>query len=79
MINVQDRLKPDIKLKLKEVKTQWDFLSCFKPPENLSIENGNIYQIAALNETSPEYVYVSNLFMNTVNGPVPDAGNVINQ
>jgi hypothetical protein len=40
---MHDREKEDIKLKFKEKKTRWDFLSCLKPPENLSIESGNIY------------------------------------
>jgi hypothetical protein len=42
---MHDRQIQDIRLKLKEKKTRWDFLSCLKPPEALSIENGNIYQI----------------------------------
>lgn len=66
---MHDRDLPDLKLKIKEKKTRWDFLSCLKPPEALSIESGNIYQIVTLNEASPDYEYVSQMFMNTFNGP----------
>ena len=65
---MHDREKDDVKLKFKEKKTRWDFLSCLKPPENLSIESGNIYQIVQLSEASPDYEYVSQMFMNTFNG-----------
>jgi hypothetical protein len=43
LINMHDRQIPDIRLKLKEKKTRWDFLSCLKPPAALSIESGNIF------------------------------------
>ncbi len=56
---MHDRDLPDLKLKIKEKKTRWDFISCLKPPESLSIENGNIYQIVPLSEASPDYEYVS--------------------
>ena len=67
---MHDRELDDIKLKFKEKKTRWDFLSCLKPPEALSIESGNIYQVVQLSEASPDYEYVSQMFMNTFNGPV---------
>ncbi len=44
-INMADRSVKDLKFKLKESKTRWDFLSTLKPPENLSIESGNIFRI----------------------------------
>jgi hypothetical protein len=40
-----DRKAKDVKFKLKEAKTRWDFLSTLKPPEDLSIETGNIWRI----------------------------------
>ena len=58
LINMHDRQIPDIRLKLKEKKVRWDFLTCLKPPEALSIESGTIYQIEDLSAVSPDYEYV---------------------
>ena len=55
-------------LKSKVTTTKWDFLSTFKPPENLSIESGNIFHIEKLNESSPDFEHVSKMFLNTFNG-----------
>jgi hypothetical protein len=68
LINMHDRQIPDIRLKLKEKKTRWDFLSCLKPPAALSIESGNIFTVDNLSAASPDYEYVSNMFMSTFNG-----------
>ena len=67
-INMANRNQPDIKFKLKEAKTRWDFLSTFKPPEDLSIETGNIWKIETLSEGNPDYDHVSKLFLTTFNG-----------
>ena len=55
-------------LKNKEKTTRWDFLSTFKPPEDLSIENGNICRVEKLSENSPDYEYCSQLFLSTYGG-----------
>ena len=53
---------------MKETTTKWDFLSTFKPPEELSIESGKIYHSERINEGSPDYDYVSKLFLSTFGG-----------
>jgi hypothetical protein len=53
---------------LKEKKSTWDFLSTFRPPEDLSIETGNIWRKENLSEAAPDYEHVSKLFMTTYNG-----------
>ena len=53
---------------IKETKTRWDFLSTLKPPEDLSIETGNIWRIEQLSEGTPDYDHVSKLFLTTFNG-----------
>jgi hypothetical protein len=39
-----------------------------KPPEELSIESGKIWSMEILPEASPDYEYVSKLFLNSING-----------
>ncbi len=58
----------EIRLKNKEKTTRWDFLSTFKPPENLSIETGRIFQVEKLSENSPDFEYCSRLFLTTFGG-----------
>jgi len=65
--------RKSVTLKLKEKQTRWDFLSPFKPPAELAIEKGKIFKIEPLNQSSPDYEYVSKLFMSTLGGP-PAAG-----
>lgn len=81
MINMDSKNKEEVRLKMKETKTHWDYLSTFLPPEELSIEHGKIWQIEKLNEGSPDYDHVSKLFISTINGipreanPNPAYGN----
>ena len=65
MLNMAQRDAPQIELKLREKITRWDFLSTFKPPEDLSIESGNIYRTEKLAENSPDYEHVSKAFLST--------------
>jgi hypothetical protein len=68
LVNMESNNKEEVRLKMKETKTHWDYLSTFLPPEELSIEHGKIWQIEKLNEGSPDYDHVSKLFMSTING-----------
>jgi hypothetical protein len=73
LINMKDYMHPKPEniptpLKMKETITRWDFLSTLKPPENLSIESGNIYHIEKLGEGSPDYDFVAKMFLSTFNG-----------
>lgn len=70
MLNMAQRDAPQIELKLREKITRWDFLSTFKPPENLSIESGQIYRTERLAENSPDYEHVSKAFLSTFGGYV---------
>ena len=62
------RNEQDIKFRLKETKTRWDYLSTLKPPEDLSIETGNIWRMENLPEGTPDYDFISKLFLSTING-----------
>ena len=83
LVNMDSNNKEEVRLKMKETKTHWDYLSTFLPPEELSIEQGKIWQIEKLNEGSPDYDHVSKLFMSTINGipreanPAPVLGHPI--
>lgn len=68
MMNMRNKMAPNINLKLKEKKTRWDFLSTFLPPPELSFENGNIFKIEQLPEASPDYEYVAKSFLETFGG-----------
>jgi hypothetical protein len=50
---------------------RWDAVTTFKPPPELSIENGNIFKIEKLDETSPEYILLAEQFLGTLQGPPP--------
>jgi hypothetical protein len=73
LINMSNNQRKSVTLKLKEKQTRWDFLSPFKPPVELAIEKGYIFKIEPLNQSSPDYEYVSKLFVSTLGGP-PAAG-----
>lgn len=55
------------KLLVKKTETvkRWDYVKTFKPPMNLSIENGQIFQIVDLKPGSDEFNYVSKKFIST--------------
>ena len=56
----------------KETIKRWDYISTFKPPANLSIENGRIFKVDKLNEGAHEYSYVTDLFLSTWGGIQPN-------
>ncbi len=63
-----NRDEQDLRFKLKEKKTLWDFLTTLKPPEDLSIESGNIYRLVQVAEASPDYEHISKYFISTFGG-----------
>ena len=71
LISMDDPSHPKVTLKVKEKCTRWDFLSTFKPPQDLSIESGQIFKIERLLESSPDYDHVSKQFLTTFNGVAP--------
>jgi hypothetical protein len=75
-----------VMVRRKEQVTRWDYVATFKPPAYLSIENGRIFSVDKLNQGSPDYDFVANLFKTTYgngNGglfggnPIPPRGGVI--
>jgi hypothetical protein len=68
IMDMSDQAHGKTYIKSKEKRTKWDFLSTFVPPEELSIENGNIWKIERLLESSPDYEHVAKMFLDTFNG-----------
>jgi hypothetical protein len=66
IINIKEMKKLGVK-RSEEVR-RWDFLKTFKPPENLSIESGQIWSTEVLNPGSIEYDYVARCFTSTFYG-----------
>ena len=44
---------------------KWDYLSTFKPPEHLKIENNSFFEVEVLKPGSADYDFVAKYFMST--------------
>lgn len=51
-----------IQVRNEEVVMKWDFIGTFKPPAELSIENGKIFKVEKIFPGCPDYEFVVKKF-----------------
>lgn len=55
---------------MSEKVCRWDFVSTFKPPDHLSVENGKISMLKEIYQGEIDYDFVSKAFLTTIKGAV---------